>query len=125
MRLLLDTNALLWTLANAPRIAPVREMLSSGENEVFVSAVSWWEIAIKIRIGKLDACLPELRVAARVCDFADLPLLGAHAEILATLPRHHNDPFDHMLVAQSIAESMRLVTGDAMLSRYTPLVIPI
>lgn len=123
MRLLLDTNAFLWTLANAPRIAPVGEMLSSGENEVFVSAVSWWELAIKIRIGKLNARLSDLREAARACDFTDLPLLGDYAEILTTLPRHHNDPFDHMLVAQCIAESMNLVTGDAMLSRYSPLVI--
>lgn len=125
MRLLLDTNAFLWTQNESPRIAPVLDMLVSLENEVFVSAVTWWELAIKIRIGKLEADLSDLRAAARASDFAELPLLGAHAETLATLPRHHNDPFDHMLVAQCVAESMSLVTGDAMLSRYTPLVIPI
>ena len=125
MRLLLDTNALLWALANAPRIAPVRDMLLADENEVFVSAVSWWELAIKIRIGKLAARLPELREAARAGGFLELPLSGAHAEVLATLPRYHNDPFDHMLVAQSMAEPMRLISGDAALTRYTPLVVRI
>lgn len=125
MRLLLDTNALLWALTNAPRIKSVRELLLSDENEVFVSTVSWWEIAIKIRIGKLDARLPELRTSVQESGFTELPLLGLHAEILVTLPKHHNDPFDHMLVAQAMAEPMRLITGDRILSRYTPLVIHI
>ena len=123
MRLLLDTNALLWALTNGPRIAPVRELLLNDENEVFVSTVSWWEIAIKTRIGKLDASLPELRATAQESGFLELPLLGSHAETLATMPRYHNDPFDHMLVAQAMAEPMRLITGDAILSQYTPLVL--
>jgi len=125
MRLLLDTNALLWAVTNAPRIEAVRELLLADENAVFVSAVSWWEIAIKIRIGRLDADLPQLRAVARASGFLELPLLGAHTEMLATLPRHHNDPFDHMLVAQAMAEPMRLITGDGMLTKYTPLVIHI
>ena len=125
MRLLLDTNALLWALTNTPRIEAVRDLLLADENEVFVSAVSWWEIAIKIRIGRLDADLPQLRTIAHESGFLELPLLGSHTEILATLPRHHSDPFDHMLVAQAMAEPMRLITGDGALSRYTPLVIHI
>ncbi|MDR3176767.1 MAG: type II toxin-antitoxin system VapC family toxin [Desulfovibrio sp.] len=125
MRILLDTNALLWALTNAPRIAPVRELLLDDENEVFVSTVSWWEIAIKTRTGKLKASLPELRATAMESGFRELPLLGSHAEMLATIPRHHNDPFDHMLVAQAIAEPMRLITGDNVLSQYTPLVLHI
>ena len=122
MRLLLDTNALLWALTNAPRIEPARELLLADENEVYVSAVSWWEIAIKTRIGKLDADLAGLRAAALESGFIELPLLGSHAEALATLPIHHNDPFDHMLVAQAVAEPMRLITGDKVLSLYTSLV---
>lgn len=125
MRLLLDTNALLWALANAPRIEPVRELLLADENEIFVSAVSWWEIAIKIRIGKLDADVASLRETTQESGFMELPLLGSHAEILATLPRHHNDPFDHMLVAQAMAEPMRLISGDGVLSQYTQLVLHI
>jgi PIN domain nuclease of toxin-antitoxin system len=125
MRILLDTNALLWAMTNGPRIAPVRELLLDDENEVFVSTVSWWEIAIKTRIGKLDADLPELRSTTRESGFMELPLLGSHAEMLATMPRHHNDPFDLMLVAQAMAEPMRLITGDNVLSQYTPLVLHI
>ncbi|MDR3358135.1 MAG: type II toxin-antitoxin system VapC family toxin [Desulfovibrio sp.] len=63
--------------------------------------------------------------AAQESGFVELPLLGFHAEMLATMPRHHNDPFDHMLVAQAMAEPMRLITGDAVLAQYTPLVLPI
>jgi PIN domain nuclease of toxin-antitoxin system len=125
MRLLLDTNALLWALTNGPRIAPVRELLLDDENEIFVSTVSWWEIAIKARIGKLDANLPELRTTAQESGFLELPLLGSHTEMLTTMPRRHNDPFDHMLVAQAMAEPMRLITGDNVLSQYTPLVLHI
>jgi PIN domain nuclease of toxin-antitoxin system len=125
MRLLLDTNALLWALTNGPRIKPVRKLLLADENEVFVSTVSWWEIAIKTRIGKLDASLPELRAAAQESGFLELPLLGLHAQMLATLPIYHNDPFDHMLVAQAMAEPMRLITGDEVLAKYTPLVMQI
>jgi PIN domain nuclease of toxin-antitoxin system len=123
MRLLLDTNTLLWALTNGPRIDPVRELLLADENEVFVSTVSWWEIAIKTNIGKLDANLAELRVSAQESGFLELPLLGSHAQMLATLSRYHNDPFDHMLVAQAMAEPMRLITGDGVLAKYTSLVI--
>ena len=125
MRLLLDTNALLWALTNAPRIEPVMDLLLADDNEVFVSSVSWWEIAIKPRIGKFDADLQELRAIAQESGFMELPLLGLHAEMLATLPCHHHDPFDHMLVAQAMAEPMRLITGDRVLSKYTPLVMHI
>ena len=123
MRILLDTNALLWTMTNAPRIEPVRELLLAEVNDVFVSAVSWWEIAIKTRIGKLEASLPELRAAARESGFVELPLTGLHAETLATMPRHHNDPFDHMLAAQALTESMQLITGDGILAQYTSSVL--
>lgn len=125
MQLLLDTNALLWTLADSPRIRPVRDLILSGETDVYVSTVSWWEIAIKTRIGKLDANLSELRLAARDSGFSELPLLGAHAEALATLPRHHNDPFDHMLIAQALAEPMRLITGDEIIPQYLDTIIKI
>lgn len=125
MRLLLDTNALLWALTNAPRIDAVRNLLLAEENDIFVSTVSWWEIAIKTRIGKLEAHLPALRSAAVESGFLELPLLGSHAEALADLPKYHNDPFDHMLLAQAMSEPMRLISGDGVLSRYTPLVLSI
>ncbi len=125
MRILLDTNALLWMLAGSPRIEPVRELIESDDTEVFVSAVSWWEVAIKTRIGKLDVDLSVLRAAARDSGLIELPLSGVHAENLLNLPRLHNDPFDHMLVAQAISEPMRFITGDSLLADYSPLVMVI
>ncbi len=123
MRFLLDTNALLWTLTGAERIAPVRDVILADDTEIFVSAVSWWEIAIKIRIGKLDANLSKLRKAARASGLIELSLSGAHAESLLTLPKYHNDPFDHMILAQAVTEPMRLITGDGILQRYLPSAI--
>jgi PIN domain nuclease of toxin-antitoxin system len=73
---LVDTNALLWAMANAPHIEPVRDLSLDSGNEMLVSAVFWWEIAIKKRLGKLDAGLPEPRTAARESGFMELPLLG-------------------------------------------------
>lgn len=125
MRFLLDTNTLLWLLTDSPRIDPIRELVLSDETEIYVSAVSWWEIAIKTRIGKLDASLNILRPASRDSGFQELPLTGSHAETMLTLPKYHNDPFDHMLIAQAITEPMRFITGDAILSQYSHNVITI
>ena len=125
MRILLDTNALLWMLTGSRRIEPVRALILADDTELFVSAVSWWEIAIKTRIGKLDADLTELRAAAKDSGLEELALTGRHAETLRRMPRHHNDPFDHMLIAQAMTEPMRFLTGDAYLIKYTPLVVPI
>ena len=122
MRLLLDTNALLWTLSGSQRIRSVEAQLLAPESEVFVSAVSFWEIAVKASIGKLAASVSEIRMAAQASGFLELPLQGSHAEALANLPLHHRDPFDRMIVAQAITEPMRLLTGDRQLSAYSELV---
>jgi PIN domain nuclease of toxin-antitoxin system len=123
MRLLLDTNALLWFLNGSSRIKPVEDLLLSDETDVYASAVSWWEIAIKTRIGKLKADLAELRRAARDSALLELPLSGNHAERLEVLSVLHNDPFDHMLLAQAISEPMRFITGDELLAGYSSLVM--
>lgn len=120
MRLLLDTNVLIWTLKDDPRIAGVRDLITTAE--VYVSAVSWWEIAIKAGIGKLDMDIHEARLAAVDSGFFELPLHGVHSETLAALPPIHRDPFDRMIVAQAIAEPMRLLTGDGVLGAYSDLV---
>jgi PIN domain nuclease of toxin-antitoxin system len=122
MQLLLDTNALLWFLTGAARIESVRSLILSDVNDVYVSVVSWWEIAIKSRIGKLDADLPALRITAANSGLIELPLSGRHAEYLASLPLYHKDPFDHMLLSQAMSESMRFITGDSLLAQYSPLV---
>ncbi|MDR3089493.1 MAG: type II toxin-antitoxin system VapC family toxin [Desulfobulbaceae bacterium] len=123
MRLLLDTNVLLWALTDSPRIENVRNLLLADDNDVFVSAVSWWKIAIKTRIGKFKADISELRLATRDSGFLELPLLGGHAEILTGINAFHNDPFDHMLLSQAMTEPMRLLSGDRMLRKYSSLVL--
>ncbi|HIJ61982.1 MAG TPA: type II toxin-antitoxin system VapC family toxin [Rhodospirillaceae bacterium] len=122
MRLLLDTHVLLWTLAGSARIAPAREMILSVDTQVFASIASWWEISIKAAIGKLDADVAALRLSAQDSGFLELPILGAHVEALAGLPLLHRDPFDRMLIAQAVAEPMCLLTADAQLVAYSPLV---
>jgi PIN domain nuclease of toxin-antitoxin system len=122
MKLLLDTNVLLWTLAGSQRIRSIQDKILSDSTVVHVSTVSWWEIVIKSSIGKLDADVTLLREAALNSGLIELPVLGEHAESMATLPFHHRDPFDRMLVAQAITEPMHLVTSDAKLSEYSSLV---
>ena len=122
MRLVLDTNVLLWTLAGSPKIQPVSQLILAPESEVFVSTASLWEIAIKTAIGKLTADLTEIRQAVAASGLLELSIRGEHVETIATLPMHHKDPFDRMIVAQAITEPMRLLSGDRQLAVYTELV---
>ena len=118
MRLLLDTNVLLWVAAGDPRVEHLQDRIIDEENEVFVSAASYWEVAIKVGIGRLDVNVAELRQAARDNGYPELPVLGVHTEHLGGLPAIHKDPFDRMLIAQANAEPMRLLTADHLLARY-------
>ncbi|MGH8899056.1 MAG: type II toxin-antitoxin system VapC family toxin [Egibacteraceae bacterium] len=123
MRLLLDTHALLWWLADDPALSAQTVEVIAAEADVYVSAVSVWEIAIKRALGKLDA--PEGLAAAVVASgFQQLPIRFRHAEVAGALPRHHNDPFDRMLVAQAQCESLTLVTSDARITSYQVAVLP-
>jgi PIN domain nuclease of toxin-antitoxin system len=125
IRFLLDTNIVIWLSENEPRINQIKDLILSENTEVFISSVSWWEIAIKIRIGKLQVDSAELRSNAEKSNFQELPLYGRAAEALISLPKLHNDPFDHMLIAQAITEPMRFITGDALLAGYSSLVMAI
>lgn len=125
MRLLLDTHIVLWALVEPSRINDTaKEAILSTDSEVFVSTASWWEIAIKIGIGKLSADLHTLRDATQNSGFKELPVLGYHTEALLELKPLHKDPFDRLLVAQAISEPMRLLTTDGQLAPYTDLVWP-
>jgi PIN domain nuclease of toxin-antitoxin system len=123
VRVLLDTHVFLWTLSGSARIERVRDLILSEETDVYVSAASLWEVAIKSSLGKLKADVAELRAASRTSGFVELPVTGLHAEALAQLPRHHSDPFDRLLVAQAIAEPMHLLTADARLGSYGELIM--
>lgn len=122
MRLLLDTHILLWVLADSPQINQIKPLILSNETEVYISTASWWELAIKIGIGKIDVKLDEIRAASANSGFIDLPILGLHTQAILTLPMLHRDPFDRMLIAQAISEPMQLITNDNALSAYSSLV---
>jgi len=121
MRLLLDTHLLLWTVASSRKLSKgARALLEDPENEVFYSAASLWEIAIKSALRRSDfridvsvfhAALPETGLA-------ELPIRGTHAVALTTLPNIHRDPFDRMLLCQARTEPLILLTNDEILAQY-------
>lgn len=117
MNLLPDTHILLWWLAGDRRL-PRRglELLENGANAVTVSVVSLWEIAIKTGTRKLRADLNQIQDAIEASGFTVLPVHARHITAYAGLPRHHGDPFDRMLIAQAMSESLRFVTHDASLA---------
>lgn len=118
MRLLLDTHVLLWSLADSPELSPdLRGKIVDPGNDVFVSAASVWEIAIKKRLGKLSAPDNLLEVIA-ACDFTPLPINFAHAAAAGALPPHHDDPFDRMLIAQARDAGLVLATRDRRFDAY-------
>jgi PIN domain nuclease of toxin-antitoxin system len=91
--------------------------------EVFVSSASLWEIAIKVRLGKINADPEELFQQIEANGFQELPVWSKHALLVAKLPMHHSDPFDRLLIAQAISEPLHLLTADAQLKPYSELVI--
>jgi PIN domain nuclease of toxin-antitoxin system len=118
VRLLIDTHVLLWADERPDKIAPqLRSALVDPTNEVFVSAATVWEIAVKRAIGKLRFDRPIVDAVTAV-GFEVLPLSGMHAEHAGGLPRHHNDPFDRLLIAQAVLEGMVLGTQDRLMRPY-------
>jgi PIN domain nuclease of toxin-antitoxin system len=117
VRLLLDTNALLWLVAGDPRFgAQARQDVESAA-ELVVSAASLWEIAIKVSIGKL-AALPGLSVVLAEAGVRRLGIEDGHLRRLESLPWHHRDPFDRLLIAQAQAEALTVLTGDRTFDDY-------
>lgn len=118
MRLLLDTHVLLWWLDDRPALGPgARDLISQGDNEVFVSAISAAEIAIKSSIGKLRVPV-DLEQQLDDNAFEPLPLRVSHGLALHDLPLHHRDPFDRLLIAQAKCEDLAVVTADPAFGAY-------
>ena len=118
MTLLIDSHLLLWWLADSPALPAVaRSAISDERNLIFVSAATAWEIALKKSAGKLKAPddLDDVLVAN---SFEAMPITVKHALVAAALPRHHDDPFDRMLVAQAKVEGVTLLTHDHRLAAY-------
>ncbi len=123
MKLLLDTHIVLWTVLDAPELTrPTRKLMQDAET-VFVSSASLWEVAIKAASGKLPVDIDRLLAELRASAFLPLPVVWEHAVAVRGLPPLHADPFDRMLVAQAMTEPMHLVTHDAHLAAYSPLVM--
>jgi PIN domain nuclease of toxin-antitoxin system len=121
VRLLLDTHALLWWLSDDPRLEQqARTLIADPHNTVLVSAVTLWEIVVKVRIGKLDAEIDAIVKTIEQQGFALLPITPSHLATLVGLPRHadHRDPFDHLLIAQAIGEGATFLSEDRNAPRY-------
>ncbi len=122
MRYLLDTGVFLWAEGMSTRLnARARELLQDGREEIYLSAISSWEISIKCALQKLR--LPESPASfVPKCMIAHgiRPLVITHAHALGAgeLPQHHQDPFDRMLIAQAVSEKLVLMTADAAFERY-------
>ena len=122
MRLLLDTHALYWYIQGDLKLSVVAQsLIQDAANTPLVSPASYWEIAIKISVGKwqLNQTYQDfLDLAFNGYGFGILPILPAHTAGVISLPLHHKDPFDRLLIAQAIAENIPLVSADAILDAY-------
>lgn len=122
MRILLDTHCWLWMQVSPEKLSQeIREILKDPENELFLSAASSWEISIKWALGKLPLPLPPAEYVPSRMErqgVSGLPIQHRHTLQVASLPPHHRDPFDRLLIAQAQVEQLTLLTADSQLADY-------
>jgi len=123
MRVLLGTHILLWTLTEAPRLSGKARKLIENAAEIYISAATFWEMAIKVGLGKLAVDLDEIREYCLESGFVELPVTSEHAIAVKDLEHHHKDPFDRLIVATAMSEPMRQLTADPHIAQYTSLAI--
>ena len=125
MRLLLDTHAFLWFIHDEPELSnEARDLIEDGGNEIWLSVVSCWEIAIKFKIGKLNLTEPfEVLIPREIATnaFQILDINYAHTEKTIQLDLYHRDPFDRLLIAQSLVEQMPLISNETLFDQYAGL----
>ena len=123
MRCLLDSHTLLWYTLDDPQLSKTAEsLILDPTNEIFTSPASYWEIAIKVSIGKLELHSPFgefVDVCLNKYGFRILPIEPKHAAALIDLPFHHRDPFDRMLIAQAMMESVQIIGNDRAFDAYS------
>ena len=128
MNLLLDTHVALWAITDSPKLPPkARELILSPKTNVWISAASVWEIAIKHALGRGDMPVSGEDAARyfRESGYRFLAVEPEHAVAVEGLAAHHQDPFDRILVAQALSEPMRLMTHDPLVARYSDTIIAI
>ena len=122
MRLLLDTHTFIWYVTDNPRLsAHVKLLIEDENNEKLVSIASIWEMAIKHSIGRLNFSLPFMEFVGQQLTVSNIGLLEInlqHIEVVASLPLHHRDPFDRLIIAQSMAEQIPILSVDAICDAY-------
>ena len=122
MKILVDTHALLWMLEGNPKLSKrARQILSSDANELLFSLVSLWEIAVKMQIGKLPgfgSSVAYIRDELAEHNIAVLPIRYEHILAMHGLPMHHTEPFDRLILAQAVVESLPILTHDRMFPAY-------
>lgn len=127
MKLLLDTHTFIWSTTGDPRLGPsTLALLADPANDLFLSPVCVYEMAIKVRLGKLDLPLPLPEFVAegiRRSGLTEYPVLVRHSVAALSLPLHHRDPFDRWLIATAVADDLALVTSDAEIGKYSVAVV--
>lgn len=127
MRLLIDSRAIVWWMTDDPRLSPTaRQILGSSQHERFLSLASLWELSLKVAAGRLQgigSTIGNLREASAKQAILTLPIAYEHIVRVETLPPHHADPFDRLLVAQALEEGLTILTADRALSRYPAPVV--
>jgi PIN domain nuclease of toxin-antitoxin system len=121
MRILIDTHIFLWFINNDPKLSPTAKTLLESDVDLLLSVASLWEIAIKISTGKMTLPKPfEIFIPEQLQqnDITVLSIETEHLTYVTTLPFHHRDPFDRLLIAQSIAEGIPIVSVDAVFDPY-------
>jgi PIN domain nuclease of toxin-antitoxin system len=122
MRILLDTHIFLWLVTDDRKAKKSLRVQIESATEVYVSAASVWEVAIKHALGKIDGEPVAFHQAIDAFGFRELPITGEHTLAVAKLPQIHKDPFDRLLIAQAITEPLTLLTADSLLCEYSNLV---
>ena len=125
MKVLLDTHLLLWAAEGSERLpARAREIIDDPDNELFFSSASLWEVAIKYGRGRSDFLVDPRLLQRRLLGnrYNEIAVTGEHAVAVNDLPPLHRDPFDRILIAQSVVEGIMLLTADPVVARYTGLI---
>lgn len=123
MRVLLDTHILYWWFYEPEKLSSSALETIKGAEEVCFSSASLWEIAIKVRLGKIKADPRQILRWTGQSDFVEVPIFSRHTLLVAALPMHHSDPFDRLLISQAMSEPLHLLTADAQLKPYSKLVL--